>query len=153
MNKYLYHKIDQAHSGYINEMIFIANEVCKDTKHDLFNNFKDLDTDKILTTLDWLICEKNIKLIEEHKEDGELITLMLNSGKTGFLAECYLPECYNITLNEKGEPLSWGTRLSVCKIKYLYADSIGELVEKLVETANDLFDEAVEKEVEKQSKQ
>ena len=149
-NKYLYEKIDQAHGAFIYEMIFIANEICKDSKHDLLNDFKDLDTEEILTTLDWLICKKNIKLIEENKQDGELITLMLNANKTGFLAECHFPQCYNITLNEKGEPRSWGVRSSVCKIEYLYADSIGELVEKLANTSSDLFDEAVEKEKNKQ---
>jgi hypothetical protein len=147
MNKYLYNKIDQAHGAFIEEMIFIANELCKDSKHDLFDDFeKTLETEEILTTLDWVICEKNIKLIEENKQDGELITLMYNAGKTGFLAECHFPECANFTFNEKGEPISWSVRSGICKVEYLYADSIGELVEKLVEASNDLFEEAVEKE-------
>jgi hypothetical protein len=57
-----------------------------------------------------------------------------------------MPECYNFRFTEgKKKPTSWSVHGGICTIFYVYAESIGELVEKLKQKAEDLFLEALEK--------
>ncbi|MBC7847231.1 MAG: hypothetical protein H7Y10_12140 [Flavobacterium sp.] len=144
MNKYLYKKIEQAHSAYFENLIFIANEVCRENQSEAFEEFTELETAEIAKVLGWNSEKTTYDLIEGEIKDEALAGLLLRYDMTGFLAECRMPECADFKYNKGIErPSSWSVHHGICRVFWIYAESIGELVEKLEEKAEDLFLEAV----------
>jgi len=144
MNKYLYKKIEQAHSAYFENLIFLANEVCRERQSNAFEEFTELEPAEISKVLGWNSEPTTYELIECEIKDESLAGLFLRYEITGFLAECRMPECDNFRYDKgKERPVSWSVHHGITQVFWLYADSIGELVEKLEEKAEDLFLEAV----------
>ena len=146
MNKYLFKKIEESHSAYFENLIFMANEVCRERISEAFEEFTELDPIEITKVLEWNDKETTLELIKESVEEKEFAGLMLEYDMTGFLAECRMPECSNFLFEEgKKRPYSWSVHNGICSVFWIYAESIGELVEKLGQKAEELFLEAVEK--------
>lgn len=149
MYKYLYKKLEQAHGATIENLIFLPNELCRENPSDPFEEFQEQSEAKICETLGWRKDEDVFKAIQNYTEDkDESFALFLyENDKHGFLAECYFPECSNFRFPEgEKEPSSWSLHKGICRIEWLYADSIGELIEKIIEKSDKLFDESVKKE-------
>ena len=147
MNKYLFKKIEQTQGGaYFENLIFIANEVCREKQSEEFEEFTELEPAEIAKILGWNDKPDTLSLIKYEIKDESLSGLLLRYDVTGFLAECRMPECSNFKFKEgKEEPCSWSVHSGICLVFWIYAESIGELVEKLNEKAQELFLEAVEK--------
>ncbi|MFC4688630.1 hypothetical protein ACFO4P_16940 [Epilithonimonas pallida] len=142
MNKYLFRKLEQAHSAYIENLIFIPSEVIRDRPSHSFQDFQELDCEKICETLNWRKEKDVFEIIKENIEDSSLASSILNNKQTGFLAECYFPECSNFYVPEGSDtPTAWSVSGGICRIEWLYADSIGELVEKILEKSESIFEE------------
>ena len=149
MNKYLYKKIEQNKGGaYIESLVFIANEVCRDKQSETFEQFTELNPKKIADVLGWNDKKETLSLIKNEIEDSSLAGLLLRYGVTGFLAQCMMPECSGFIYNKKTkEPRAWSVQNGICRIFWIYSESIGELIEKLEEKSNDIFSEYLEKEI------
>ena len=146
MNKYLFKKIEQAHSAYFENLIFIANEVCREKQSEAFEEFTELETTEIAKVLGWNSEKTTLELIESEIKDEALAGLLLRYDVTGFLAECRMPESSNFRFEEgKQRPCSWSVHHGCCTVFWIYAESIGELVEKLEEKSEEFFLEAIEK--------
>jgi len=145
MNKYLFKKIEQAHSAYFENLTFIANEVCRERQSESFEEFTELEPAEIAKVLGWKNKPETYKLIEEEIEDKSLAGLLLRYDMTGFLAECRMPEHSDFRFDKEGNFSSCSVHNGICKVFWIYAESIGELVEKLEEKADEFFLEAVEK--------
>jgi hypothetical protein len=145
MNKYLFKKIEQAHGAYFENLIFIANEVCRERQSEAFEEFTELKPAEIAKVLGWNDKAETYSLIEEEIEDKSLAGLLLRYDMTGFLSECRMPEHSAFTFNSDGEFSSCSVHNGICTVFWIYAESIGELVEKLEEKAEELFLEAIEK--------
>ena len=65
MNKYLFNKIEQAHSAYFENLIFIANEVCRERQSETFEEFTELEPIEIAKVLGWNTKDTTLKMIEE----------------------------------------------------------------------------------------
>jgi inorganic pyrophosphatase len=91
MNKYLFNKIEQAHSAYFENLIFIANEVCRERWSEAFEEFTELEPAEIAKVLGWNDKESTFKMIEESIKEKEFATTLLQYDLTGFIAECHLP--------------------------------------------------------------
>ena len=146
MNKYLYKKIEQTKGGaYFENLIFIANEVAMQNQSKSFEEFTELEPIEIATVLGWNKEESILKLIQDEIEDESLAGLLLNHDRTGFLAECRMPSCSNFRFSKgKKTPSSWSVHGGICRVFWIYADSIGELVEKLQEKTEAYFLEDIE---------
>ena len=153
MNKYLFKKIEQTKGGaYFENLILIANEVCKSKPSEMFEEFTELEPIEIAKVLGWNDKKETLKFIKDSIKDEEFAHTLLQQDMTGFLAECRMPECSNFRFTEgKEKPTSWSVHGGICTIFYVYAESIGELVEKLEEKAEELYIESYEKEKSKLS--
>ena len=65
MNKYLFKKIEQANSAYFENLIFMANEVCRGRISEAFEEFTELDPIEITKVLGWNDKETTLELIKE----------------------------------------------------------------------------------------
>lgn len=141
MNKYLLKKIEQIKGGaYFENLILIANEVCKSKPSEMFEEFTELEPIEIAKVLGWNDKKETLKFIKNSIKDEEFANTLLQYDMTGFLAECRMPECSNFRFTEgKDKPTSWSVHGGICTIFYVYAESIGELVEKLKEESEKLF--------------
>ena len=141
MNKYLFKKIEQTKGGaYFENLILIANEVCKSKPSEMFEEFTELEPSEIAKVLGWNDKKETLKYIKDSIKDEEFAHALLQHDMTGFLAECRMPECSNFRFTEgKEKPTSWSVHGGICTIFYVYAESIGELVEKLKEESEKLF--------------
>jgi hypothetical protein len=141
MNKYLFKKIEQTKGGaYFENLILIANEVCKSKPSEMFEEFTELEPIEIAKVLGWNDKKETLKFIKDSIKDEEFAHTLLQHDMTGFLAECRMPECSNFKFTEgKEKPTSWSVHGGICTIFYVYAESIGELVEKLKEESEKLF--------------
>lgn len=146
MNEYLYKKIEQTKGGaYFENLIFIANEVAMQNQSESFEEFTELEPTEIATVLGWNQEESTLKLIQDEIEDESLAGLLLRYDRTGFLAECRMPSCSNFRFSKgKKTPSSWSAHGGICRVFWIYADSIGELVEKLQEKTEAYFLEDIE---------
>lgn len=136
MNKYLYKKIEQAHGAYFENLIFIANEVCREKTSEAMEEFESLELSEICKVLGWRDEKEVHDIMTSELEDGGLSGMLLRNDVTGFIAECYMPECSNFRTEEgKERPSSWSVHGGIYQVFWIYAESIGELVDKLeVET-------------------
>ena len=143
MYKYLKNKLKNTRSGaFIENLVFMTNEYLREKPSDTFVEFMDLEPDKICEVLGWRQEKDVYELINNHIEEKELSNLMNRNGVTGFLAQCLFPETANFRFSEgKKQPTSWSVHPNCCRIEWIYADTIGELIEKLVNMDEKLFNE------------
>lgn len=140
MNKYLYEKIEQAHGAYFENIIFLANEFCRETQSELFEEFTDLEPIEIAKILGWNTKDSTLQLIKDSIEDKEFAGTLLQYDKTGFIAQCHIPTCSDFIIVEgKDRPSSWSVHYGVCQVFWIYADSIRELVHKLEKESEKRF--------------
>lgn len=147
MNKYLFNKIEQAHSAYFENLIFIANEVCRERQSEAFEEFTELEPIEIAKVLGWNTKDTTLKMIEESIKEKEFASTLLQYDLTGFIAECHLPHHSRFMFND-GEERPWGSSVhcGTLRVAWVYAESIGELVEKLEEVAENFYVESYQKE-------
>lgn len=145
MNKYLTKRLEEAHlSPKIENLIFVTAEAMRgESPSDGFQEFMDEDTDDIIKTLGWNETGEVKKLIESEVEDKSLAFLMTQNGRDGFLAEVHFEEMRNIRFNE-GNVSSWSSG-GVHYVHWIYAHTVGELVEKIIEKDEEEYKEMVEK--------
>lgn len=145
MNKYLMKRIEEAHlSPVIDNLVFVTAEAMRgEDLSQAFEDFTNNDTDDIIKSLGWKDSEDVRKLIESEIEDKSLAYTMTKYGRDGFLAEVLFDEPRGMRFNEKGEPSSWAAG-GVYWNYWIYADSIGELIEKIIEKDEELFKQAIE---------
>jgi len=134
MNKYLQKRLEQAHlDPKIERLIFITAEAMRgESTSDDFDDFMNEDTEDIRKVLGWRDDEKVRALIDGAVEDKELAYTMCSNNRDGFLAEVNFDIPRNMRFKEDGTPLGW-TRGGMYRVCWIYADSIGELVEKIIE--------------------
>lgn len=140
MNKYLFKKIEQAHGAYFENLIFIASEVCRPKTSEEMKEFERLGFSEICEIFGWR-DEKDVhKMIKQESKDVGFSGMLLRNNKTGFIAECHMPECLNFrTSDGEKEPSSWMVNDGIMNIFWIYAESIGELVHKLEIESEKLF--------------
>lgn len=143
MYKYLFDKLEQTKGGAtINSLVFIPSEALRESKSEAFEDFTELDDEEICEVLDWKAEQFVFDMIRD--EGSSLALSMLENKKTGFLAECHFPECRGFIFAEgNSEPRAWSVYRNICRIEWIYADSMGELVDTMVAVSDRLFDEAV----------
>ena len=144
MNKYLFKKLEQAHGVSINQLGFIAAELCNELVSDVFEDFFQLEFEEIATILGWKKEQKVYKWIEEAIEEETFVQFMYEHDCTGFIAKCYFPEHSNFRFKENGSFASCSVHSGINTVFWVYAESIGELIEKICEESEKHFNEQME---------
>ena len=62
---------------------------------------------------------------------GDLEQLLMDYGKFGFLAQVCFPYIRNVQFDNAGNPKSWEVVRAMCMIRYVYVETIEELVPKI----------------------
>jgi len=152
MSKYLSDKLETTSGAYIDELCIIASEIFKPGKSDVIEDFENQPFEKVCNVLDWQNNEKVHNLIKNaiDDEDESLAILMHQNRKNGFLATVHFPKCSDFHfINNEKEPKRWQVSQGVCTIAYIYADCIAELFDKIVAQSEIYFEQAIEKETQK----
>lgn len=144
MNKYLYKKLEQSHSVSINQIGFIAAELAKEKTSRVFEDFFELEFEEISECLGWRKEQEVYLLIEKHINDNDFIQFMYDNDCTGFIAECYFPVHTNFSFKENGSFSSCRVHYGISTSFWVYAESIGELVDKICDKSEKLFNEQME---------
>ncbi|NRT11506.1 hypothetical protein [Flavobacterium sp. 14A] len=147
MNKYLYKKIEQGHSAYFENIFFISNEMCKERKSEGLEYFEELEPRQICEILGWRNEEDVHLLINSEIEEGNgLVDFLFRNDCLGFLAKCSIAEADCFRFKEDGTLSSYRISGGITTEFWVYAESIGELTEKLVKKSDAMFNEMMEEE-------
>lgn len=144
MNKYLFKKLEQAHSSYIHKLGFIAAELVVDSPTKVFEDFFELEPKDICEVLGWRKDKEIFDLIENEIKEESFTLFLYQHDCTGFIAKCYFPEHSNFRFNEDGSFSSCSVHGGILQEFWVYAESIGELIDKICEKADQLFEEQME---------
>lgn len=68
---------------------------------------------------------------EHCTEHGDLEQLLMDYGKFGFLAQVHFPHIRNVQFDDAGSPKSWEVVRALCTIRYVYVETIEELIPKI----------------------
>ncbi len=146
MNKYLIKRLEDANlSQRIENLVFVTVEALRgESPSDAFEDFMNQDTDDIIKSLGWKDTDDVKKMIESEVEDRSLAFLMAQNGRDGFLAEVQFEEMRAIRFNDAGDVQSWSSG-GVHYVHWIYAHTIGELVEKIIEKDAEEYKEMADK--------
>ena len=136
--KYLLPKIENNETGgFFNRLCFVPSEVIKERTSDFVEDLQSLPDEDICKLFGWKETEKTKQTISYYSstEEINLMNLLIEQNKYGFVAEVYHPVHYKFSVKEDGSRGSSWVSQGHCHIDWLYADSIGELVDKLSEQA------------------
>ncbi len=132
MYKYLTEKLSDSAISAPN-ICLIAFEMCRDTHSEVLDSFLRRQAGEICQVLGWENNEKNKELVESYIDEGDFVGLLYRNNRTGFLADVLLPVCDRITVDEEtGEPKAWHYSSGLYKGYFVYADTVGELTEKVI---------------------
>lgn len=76
---------------------------------------------------------------------GDLEQLLMNHNKFGFLAQVHFPLIRNVQFDDAGNPKYWETR-ALCTIRYIYVETIEELIPKIRELYDEHFKNQIKNE-------
>ncbi len=147
MYKYLTKKLESTNGTHIVDLTMIAFEILNHSKSEIIEDFGYLEIKEICEVLEW-DYEKAKSVINEAFEFEETIDeIMYKNGRTGYLAKIH-KEIPNL-VNGKTFMYSEGH----CRVAYVYAHTIAELVDKAVEIGNEIDKEERKRALEKKEKE
>ena len=136
-NKKVLDRVDQMHGATINRMVWISTSgegsVLSDMLMDMANR---TDFNEVLP---------NIAVVDVYDRNFDHVSLMAESGYLGFLAEIYLPKLSNFQFRPDGSIGSFAIKHGHCMIKFVYTETLEELLDEMERLAKAHFDEAVER--------
>ena len=137
--KHLMEKIEGSHS-YVNRLTLVALEACTPRSDNAKNSemLEDFLDSNFKKTLGWKEDRDTEDLIENELEESSLAWIMFKNDRGGFLAEVYTPLCENFSYADN-KPSSWRINGSTMDIDWVYADTLDELSDKIVEVGEKNF--------------
>jgi len=142
-NKYLFEKLEQAHGVTVERLVLVAYELLKDERFSrAFEEFTENEPLKICEVLGWKTTdEKLFKIIEERIEEKSFALMMYENDYDGFIAEIHIPEHDGFKFDDKGEVWASSVHPGCCRVEWVYAATIGELTDKIVDKAEEVYQE------------
>ncbi len=131
------------HGTFINKLFWIAGS------HDN-SDFKEMIEE--MQDSDWKDCLPEIrksKSYKEYQKDNEMGQALVDHNKFGLIAELHHPRCYDFRYNDKGEIWSSSVSMGNCRISYVYAEDLKELMSAIEKSADKIYKEYVEKDKKK----
>lgn len=128
-------RLEQAHGAQIDILFWIAASIESQELESFLeeelddNNWKELFPE---------LYEN--ESFEEYREDRELLTMLTENEKLGFIAKVTIPRCYNFRYKGK-ELLGYSTNPGHRRIRYVYADSQEELITVIEIIADEVFED------------
>lgn len=145
-NNSVLERIEQAHDAQIEKLFWIAASI---ESHDLQSFIEELESNVWKELFPELFASN---YFEEFQEDGELVTMLIESDKLGFIAEVTIPNCYDFIYD--GEELKgYSSHPGRRRIRYVYAESLEELITAIEIVADEVFEDYKAIDLKEKSKQ
>lgn len=144
MNRYLMTRMEEAHlNPQVENLIFLALEALRsESLSPAFEEFCNQTPEEIAKILGWREDKDVMELIENEIEDKGLAFQLVRQGQDGFLAEVNFEKIWNISFKDD-KPYSWNSG-GVYRVHWIYASTIGELVEKILKVDEEEYNRMVE---------
>lgn len=130
------------HGTFINKLFWIAGSFDSSDFKDFLEEMQDND---------WKDCLPEIaksKYFKEYQKDNEMGQALVDNNKFGFIAELHHPECKNFSY-QKSKIVSCSVSSGCCRISYVYAETIEELMSNIEKSADKIYKEYVAKDKKK----
>lgn len=145
-NNKVIERLEQAHSAQIEKLFWIAAS----TENDDLASFLEED----MSDESWKYCFPELfesDYFEEYRENNELVTLLTEHEKLGFIAEVSIPRCYNFRY--EGEELKdYSSNPGTRRLKYVYAENLEYLITAIEIVADEVFEDYKQIDLKEKSK-
>jgi len=131
-------RFDQAHGAKIERLFWIAGSMDNSDFKDLIEEMEDKDWQKLFPEI------HKSEYFQEYLDDDEALQALVDFRKFGLIAEIHLPECDNFRY-KKDKPVSWSVHGGICRIEYVYAETLEDLMREVEKASEKVFQEYVAK--------
>lgn len=131
-------RFDQAHGAKIEILFWIAGSIDSIDLKYFIEDLEDEDWQKLFPEI------YKSESFQEYRDYGEALQVLVDFRKFGLIAEIHIPECYNFQYKDD-KPVSWSVDGGSCRIEYVYAETLEELVSEVEKASEQVFQEYVAK--------
>lgn len=133
-NSELLERFDQLNSARVNKLFFVAMMIENSDLEDFLQNIEDTSWKELFPEI---FENPNF---EDYRQDKELVQMIIEYSKYGFIAEVYHPKCCNFVFGEDEKIIGFSILLGIYQIGYVYAESREELL-AAIEAQTEKFQE------------
>ena len=142
-NREMAERFQQAHCARIERLFWIAGSLESSDLKELLEDLEDKDWNGLFPEI---YKSKNFD-----EQRSEPLQALLDYDRIGLIAQIDIPECSRFIYKNK-KPVSWSVHPGICRIEYVYAETLEELMTNIEKAANKVFQEYLKKDKEKQYK-
>ncbi len=135
-------RFDQSHGVKMEKMFWIAGSLGSSDFKDLLDEMDDKDFKKCFPEI------YKSEYFGEYRQDEELVKALVDFKKFGLLTEIHIPEADNFRYKD-GNPVSWSVHQGICRVEYVYAETLEQLMDEIEKSAEKVFQEHVKKDKKK----
>lgn len=151
MYKFLTKKLEESKGVHIEDVVLIAFAVNNQSENYLLEDFGSMEFSKICKTLNWKDEEEVHNLIAEEIEvGGNIAGLMYRYNSSGFLAKVHIE--IPTLLNSKSDKPRFSYSEGYCRIEYVYAGTLAELVDKALKIGAEVNELEIKKALDEKNK-
>lgn len=133
-NSELIERFDKLNAARVDKLFFIAMMIDNRDLEGLLQDIEDESWKEIFPE----IFEN--PHFEEYKQDNELIQLLMEYSKYGFIAEVHHPKCYNFVYDIDDKVIGFSIQPGISMSGYVYAETREELL-AAIEAQSEKFHE------------
>lgn len=137
-NKEAVERFDQAHGAKIEKLFWIAAAMGSSDFKEFMEYLQDDDWQELFPEI------HDSEYFQEYIDDGDEMQALVDFGMFGLIAEVHLPECRNFHYKD-GKPVGWSVHHSVCRIRYIYAETLEGLMAQVEKVSGEEFQKFIEK--------
>jgi len=141
-NREAYDRMDQS-GAIVNKLFYLPFQ---SESSELEEMLGDLNITDINELVGGDLTEEDL---EDYRDFNELNHVLQNYGIDGFIVEVHIPKRDNFKFNEEGELSSWSVSRGICNVRYANGNTLEELVEKIGNISEEIFEKEWKQELEK----
>ena len=131
------------HGTFINKLFWIAGSFDNSDFKEFLEEIGDNGWEGCLPEI------RNSEFYKSYQEDNEMGQALIDHGKFGLIAELYHPECSDFKYDDKGKVRSCQVSRGCCRISYVYAENMEDLMAEIEKSADKIYQEYITKDKKK----
>lgn len=135
-------RFDQAHCAKIEKLFWIAGSLESSDLKDLIGEMEDGDFKQCFPEI------YKSEYYREVKDDEQLMQALIDFKKAGLIAQVLIPKAYGFRY-ENNKPVGWSISSGSCRIEYVYAETLEDLMKEIEKAADKVFKEYLKKDKKK----
>lgn len=137
-------RFEQAHAAKIDKLIWIAGSLDHIDLKDMLGYIEDADFKNCFPEI------YNSEYYKEYLDNEDLVQALIDFNKCGLIAEINIPEATDFSY-KNGKIVSWSSNDGICRIAYVYGETMEELMQQIEKVSGNIFNEYVEADKKKAS--